>query len=80
MGSSFFDRTNPTVIMQVVKSTSSPTVTFGNRFNTAIRMTYGNQTLYQNLDKIRIKLMLNNIHNSNYNNVQLTENSIISLH
>ena len=80
MGSSFFDRTNPTVIMQVVKSTSSPTVTFGNRFNIAIRMTYGNQTLYQNLDKIRIKLMLNNIYNSNYNNVQLTENSIISLH
>ena len=73
MGSSFFDRTNPTVIMQVVKSTSSPTVTFGNRFNIAIRMTYGNQSLYQNLDKIRIKLMLNNIHNSNYNNVQLTE-------
>ena len=73
MGSSFFDTTNPIIVQNVIKSTSSSTITFGNRFSIAVRMTYGNQTLFQNLDKVRIKLVLNYVYNSNYNNVTLTE-------
>ena len=73
MGSSIFDRANPIIIQNLVKSSSSPTITFRNRYNIAIRMTSGNFTLFQNLDKVRIKLMLNYVYNSNYNNVTLKE-------
>ena len=73
MGSSIFDRANPIIVQNLVKSTSSPTITFRNTYNIAIRMTSGNFTLFQNLDKVRIKLMLNYVYNSNYNNVTLKE-------
>ena len=73
MGSSFFDRSNPTIIQNVAKSNSAPQITFRNKYGIAIRMTYGNQTLYKNLDKVRIKLVLNYIYKSNYNNVTLKE-------
>ena len=73
MGSSFFDRSTPTIKQQITKFSSSPKIEFGNKFSIAVRMTFGNETLYQNLDRVRVKLVYNHIYKSNYNNVSLRE-------
>jgi len=52
---------------------ASPLVDFQDRFNIALRMTSGEDNIYKNLDIVSIKLYLNYVYNSNYNNITVTE-------
>ena len=72
MGTSLFDKSNPTLIQEIKKYANSPEVNFTNRFDIALRMT-SPENVYTNLDKIRIKLVKNLVYKSNYDNISFTD-------
>jgi hypothetical protein len=78
MGSQLFDRHDPLIFQQIQHFSYPPVIKFDKSFNIAIRMTSGHDNLFENLDKVRIRLFLNYVYKSNYNNMTSKEIKLTS--
>jgi hypothetical protein len=74
MGISFWDKSTPFIVQENIFTVNPPAIRFQNKFQIAVRIVSGHDIIYQNMDKIRIKLVETIMFQSDYNNV--TENEI----
>ena len=71
MGTALFDKSNPVLIQQTGKYAHPLQINFNPKFNIAVRMTNDYVNVYNNLDKVRVRLVQNIVYKSHYKNQTL---------